>query len=78
MKIRDGSRLAKLRMAQKSDKTARFSASFAAPFLSDKEKREYNYFKNRASDFCSVKINFKPFFKTVFAQRSPIWQNSEF
>ncbi|MBQ7291328.1 MAG: hypothetical protein IJW76_06380 [Clostridia bacterium] len=32
---------------KQSDKTARFFASFAATFLSNKEKREYNYFKNR-------------------------------
>jgi hypothetical protein len=39
---------------KQSDKTARFSASFAAPFLSDKEKREY--------DFCSKNFLFKGIF----------------
>jgi hypothetical protein len=30
---------------KQSDKTARFFASFAAPFFSNKEKCEYDYFK---------------------------------
>ncbi|MBQ7290648.1 MAG: hypothetical protein IJW76_02860 [Clostridia bacterium] len=46
VKIRDGSRNTELiKRTNTSDKTARFSASFAAPFLSDKEKREYNLTK---------------------------------